>query len=384
MASKQAPITGSVLEWAIRDRLTSIGFVADSAEVTESELRAWIYEDDQPTETQLKRLAKTLRRPVSFFFLEQPPSHLPVAAEFRRFAGSSDRATQEALDAINLARRIQKTHAWIRLRLEENPIALPQLDVSADIEESGENLRKWLDWSTDNQTGKKATDASAAKVMRNRLQSKGIITLSLTLDEDITRGFSLHNEWAPLVAVNTRDAQPARLFSYAHELVHLCLGENAVCGTAGKKTGVERFCNRAGSALLMPRHAFLSFVSEQFRGSPVSTVRQVTRLKNHFRVSYRAAAIRAEQLNIASPGLYDRIDAIAKVDMKPRGGRAAPGQVRDRPAIRVDQYGHEFVSTLFEAERSGLLKRHQLTDLLRVSDKELSKVKQLSAAGANA
>jgi Zn-dependent peptidase ImmA (M78 family) len=384
MTSKQVPITGAVLEWAIRDRLTSVGFVADSIEVAESDLRAWMNEDDRPTETQLKKLAKELRRPVSFFFLEQPPSHSPVSAEFRRFAGSSDRTTQEALDAINMARRIQKTHAWIRVRLGEDPIVLPRLNVSADVEESGEALREWLDWSVDNQTGAKATDASAAKGMRNCLQAKGIVTLSLTLDEDITRGFSLHNEWAPLVAVNTRDPQPTRLFSYAHEIVHLCLGEDAVCGTMGKKAGVERFCNRVGSAILMPRQAFLSFANQQFQDTPISTVGQVTRLKNYFRVSYRAAAIRAEQLNIATSGLYDSIDAIAKVDVTPRGGRAQPLQVRDRPTIRVDQYGHEFVSTLFEAERAGLLTRHQLTDLLRVSDKELSKVRQLSAAGADA
>src|SRR3546814_15415300 len=57
--------------------------------------------------------------------------------------------------------------------------------------------------------------------------------------------FRSHDPYAPLVAANTRDPHPARLFSYAHELVHLCLGEDAVCGTQGAKQGLERFCNRS-------------------------------------------------------------------------------------------------------------------------------------------
>jgi Zn-dependent peptidase ImmA (M78 family) len=210
------------------------------------------------------------------------------------------------------------------------------------------------------------------------------LALNLTLDDGISRGFSLHHRYAPLVAANTRDPHPARLFSYAHELVHLCLGEDAVCGTHGAKRGIERFCNRVASALLMPRRAFIEFKTSKFGAELIYDLKQVTAVKNRFRVSMRAAAIRLEELGLAASGLYEKVDSTATVDKK-KGGFAVPGQEpRTRPIIRVDQYGHEFISTLFSAEEKGLLRRRQISELLSVSENELGRVQQLAAIGADA
>lgn len=382
MAAKPAPITGSVLEWAIRDSGLTSGEIADKAEVSETQLREWMYEDSQPSTTQLRRLAKTLGRPESFFFLETPPQKKPTPAEFRRFAGSTARPGTHTIEGVKLARRVQKTHAWIRQRGHEDPVPLPSIRGENDVEEVAERLRSWLGWSTTTQI--QGTDAAAAKEFRTALQAKGILALNLTLDEDITRGFSLHHPYAPLVAANTRDPHPARLFSYAHEFVHLCLGgEDAVCGTHGAKKGTEQFCNRVASALLMPRRPFIEYKNSKFGAGKVSELKQVTTMKNRFRVSMRAAAIRLEELGLAAAGLYEKVDRTAAVDKK-RRGFSPPGQEpRTRPRMRVDQYGHEFIGSLFAAEEKGLLRPRQISELLRVSDTELSYVRQLASVGVD-
>ncbi|TSD40508.1 ImmA/IrrE family metallo-endopeptidase [Rhodococcus sp. KBS0724] len=382
MAVAYAPITGSVLEWAIRDAGVSAGELADRVEATEAQLRGWMYEDSQPSTKQLKNLAKALSRPESFFFLEGPPKKQPTPAEFRHFAGSNGRPGPQTLEGIKLARRVQKTHAWIRQRGNEDPISLPEINASQDVEIAAGIIQVWLDWSTSAQTG--GTEAATAKEFRNALQAKGILALNLTLDENATRGFSLHHSYAPLVAANTRDPHPARLFSYAHELVHLCLGEDAVCGTNGSQKGIERFCNRVAAALLMPKRAFVEYKNLKFGSVIVSEIKQVTTIKNHFRVSMRAASIRLEGLGLASRSLYSLVDNTATVDKKSSGGRYTPGQERTRPVIRVDQYGHEFINNLFGAEKKGLLRRRQISELLSVSEKELNHVQQLSSAGVDA
>ncbi|MFW0786400.1 XRE family transcriptional regulator [Gordonia sp. CPCC 206044] len=380
MPAQPAPITGSVLEWAIRDTELTPGEVADRAEVAVTLLRAWMYEDTSPNTTQLKKLAKALGRPESFFFLEEPPKQQPTPVEFRRFAGSTDRPGPRTIEGIKLARRVQTTHAWIRKR-DEGPVALPGLSVDENVEGVAELLREWLGWSTEHQTD--ATEATVAKDFRSALQAKGILALNLTLDAGVSRGFSLHDSYAPLVAANTRDPHPARLFSYAHELVHLCLGEDAVCGTQGAKQGLERFCNSVASALLMPRRSFVEFKNSKFGSEPISDLKQITTIKNRFRVSMRATAIRLEELGLGVPGLYRKVDREAKVDQK-KGGFAAPGQPpRTRPVIRVDQYGHEFIGALFSAEEKGLLRRRQISELLSVSEKELAHVQRLAAIGAD-
>ena len=380
MRAQPAPITGSVLDWAIRDTELTLGEVADKVEVNEAQLRAWMFEDSYPNTTQLKNLSKALGRPESFFFLEEPPKQQPTPAEFRRFAGSNGRPGAKTIDGIKLARRVQKTHAWIRQR-GEGPVALPSIEVDDNVEKVAELLRTWLGWSTEHQTD--ATEATVARDFRSALQTKGILALNLTLDDGISRGFSLHHPYAPLVAANTRDPHPARLFSYAHELVHLCLGEDAVCGTRGAKQGIERFCNRVASAILMPRRTFIDFKNMKFGVEKISDLKQITTIKNRFRVSMRAASIRLEELGLASSGLYEKVDNTATVDQK-KSGFGAPGQEpRTRPIIRVDQYGHEFISTLFSAEEQGLLRRRQISELLSVSEKELGRVQQLAAIGTD-
>ena len=226
-------------------------------------------------------------------------------------------------------------------------------------------------------------DAAAARAFRNALQAKGVLALNLTLDRDLTRGFSLHHLNAPLVAANTRDPHPARLFSYAHELVHLCLGRDAVCGTQGSHPGVERFCNQVAAAVLMPREDLVAYKEKRFGDSLITDVKRVTTIKNHFHVSMRAAAIRLENLGLGIKGLFRTVDQTVTVDQKGRGFPSPNSEARTRPIIRVEQYGHEFVGALFAAQEKGILRPRQISELLSVSEKELGQVKYLAVIGSD-
>ncbi len=373
------PLTSSVLAWAVAESGRTPGEIADHLDVHTSDLQAWIAEEKQPNKTQLSKLARLLGRPESFFFLPQPPTAATVQATFRTYngAGAPTRPTAGTAQALQLARRAQKVAAWIHERLDSAPVAVPTAKRREDPEKVGARLRAWLGWSVQNQTAETSTDTSAAKALRGALQDQGLLVLHLTLDEGVTRGFSLAHELAPLVAVNTRDHVRARLFSYGHELAHLALRDNSVCLSRSDQA-VERFCNQVSAALLMPEEEFSTFVKTKLAGR-VRDRANAVKVRNHFRVSLPAAAIRAETLGLASAGLYESV--VADVEIKGRGGRYEPGNERTRPRVRVDQYGQAFVSTLLEAEDAGVLRRPQLLSLLRVSDGELHAVRELTAVG---
>lgn len=376
-----APITGAVLGWALQDAGIELQALSQHLETPENIVQTWISEETQPSLGQLDKIAGLLHRPRSFFFLPQPPGRNPVPVEFRTYQNSSSEPGPETVAGLQLAQRIQKTTAWVRERLGEASIAIPAPPAHSTDEDHAAALRTWLGWNPhDPLADDEVTETFITKAFRAAMQDRGLLVLHLTLDSDRTRGFSLWHETAPLLAVNTREGYRARYFSYAHELAHLSLGRAAVCGFKSANQGMERRCNQVAAAILMPAGPFTTYARRRFGTRAIDSVDEVKTLRNKFHVSLRAAAVRAEALGLAAPGLYSRVDAVAEYSGK-GGGTYVPGNERTRPVIRVDEYGREFVHTLVKAEDAHVLRRRQVAELLRVSDRELEQLKGLALAG---
>ncbi len=255
-------ISPQVLRWA---RLRSGRSISD---LKRFPVVDWEAHTVLPTMRQLEDYAKATRTPVGFLFLSQPPQAETVPIpDFRTFGGDSDvhTPTPDLLDTIYAC---QQRQDWFREFAEENgadEVALvgslntetPATDAAAQLREAlGFGLDRRVEFSNWAETLAGLRDhAEEAGVM---VMISGIVGANTkrVLNPQEFRGFALADPLAPVVFINGADTKAAQIFTLAHELAHISLGESAISkpelGELSDQDETERWCNSVAAELLIP------------------------------------------------------------------------------------------------------------------------------------
>jgi Zn-dependent peptidase ImmA (M78 family) len=95
---------------------------------------------------------------------------------------------------------------------------------------------------------------------------------------------------APLVFINGKDSKSAQMFTLAHELVHIWLGESALSDTNPLNVSsneIEIWCNRVAAEILVP----LKAIKDEYRQN-ANLTEETNRLARYFKVSTFVILIR--------------------------------------------------------------------------------------------
>lgn len=250
-----------VLQWAAqRARLSD-----EKLSARFSKWSQWISGEVQPTLKQLEDFARLTHTALGYFFLPQPPAlKLPVP-DFRTLRDQAlAEPTTNLLDTLYLC---QQRQDWYRDHARMH--GLPRLDfvASAWLTESPEavanRLREKLGLSSQARR-QMPSWSEALRQLIAKSEEIGILVMVSSvvgsnshrkLDVGEFRGFALADEIAPLIFLNGADSKAAQMFTLAHELAHVWLGETGVSDTQAGQVPerlIEKWCNQVAAELLMP------------------------------------------------------------------------------------------------------------------------------------
>ena len=131
------------------------------------------------------------------------------------------------------------------------------------------------------------------------------------------RGFALSDPLAPAVFINGADAPAAWVFTLAHELAHIWLGESGVSDAAPQASNPqERLCNEIAAEFLVPAEA----LRRLWAGAEAqSDADRIELGRRRFKVSSLVIARRALVLEMIPHRLYAVIYESAKKSKKGSG-----------------------------------------------------------------
>ena len=228
-------------------------------------LEAWERGVTMPTFRQLEDFAKATYLPIGYLFLREPPvEELPVT-DFRTIGGTEvRRASPNLLDTLYLCQQRQDWYREEARTAGEPPLEfVGSLNTSVEISTAGAIMRDALGFDLE-QRRRATTWSDALRQFIEQADALGVLVMvsgivgsntSRKLKPEEFRGFVLSDPSAPLVFINGADTKAAQMFTLAHEIAHLWLGESGISNTQAVSTpdhAVERWCNQVAAELLAP------------------------------------------------------------------------------------------------------------------------------------
>lgn len=277
----------SLLAWA-RERA---GLSEDSLTQRFPRLVAWERGDASPTLKQLEDYARATHTPIGFLLLAEPPVETMPIPDYRTVGDAGvQRPSADLLDTIFLCQQRQEWYGrYSEVTREDEVSVVGTMTVNTAVRAAAETMRSALGFDL---AQRGSSWSEALRRLIDGAENIGILVMvsgvvgsntHRKLDPREFRGFALVDARAPVIFINGADTKSAQIFTVAHELAHVWLGETALDDAdlqAQPQIETERWCNQVAAEMLVP----LARVTEEFNsGAPL--VEELERLARIFRVS---------------------------------------------------------------------------------------------------
>jgi Zn-dependent peptidase ImmA (M78 family) len=318
----KALINSDMIVWAADRANISAEAVSAKLKLEPEKVLSWFDGVDQPSFAQAQKLAKCLHIPFGFLYRRTPPDdELPIPD--LRTVGS-DPATGLDHNFRDLLKDVLFKRDWYRdFCIEIDGDDLPfvgRFNVNSSVTEVARDIKRVLFREAKFDIGSVTNWEAYLTVLMRKAEDAGIWVMrngvvgsntTRVLSVSQFRGFAISDPIIPLVFINGTDAKAAQIFTFAHELAHIWLGESGISNVRigdidyGTHRSLERKCNQIAAEFLVPAEDLLALWMPE---NPAGW--NIDRNAKHFKVSRIVTARRAFDLGLIAEDDYKRYYAV--------------------------------------------------------------------------
>ena len=268
MAEEKVSISPEVLKWAFRRIGKPPG---PTAPAWINRAARWLDSDKQPTFRQVKAFAQHAHLPLYYLRRDEPPPKAKVSIPDMRAIASGEvpEPSLGLLGAIHLCRLRQE---WYKGYLRSGSDVFCDFVGSASLEDLADEVAASMrDKLGLHEIPLRGSQEDRLKTLTEVAEKIGILVMRSSmvrnpyrmLKPEEFRGIALADEVdkeTPVIFINSAAPKSTLAFTFAHELAHIWLGENALSGGEDGQylsidaKQIEQWCDRVAVEFLAPAH----------------------------------------------------------------------------------------------------------------------------------
>lgn len=353
--------------------------------ISAQKLAAWESGSDLPSITEAKKLASLYKVPLACFYLSSPPEKRIKKYTDRRTLNGTVYCTTsyELWSEINrIISNREKLLEYVDTE-EMGRYTLPILEPDSTVDEIAEILRTYLGIRFPFKN-KNAYKNNAFNYFRSIFEHKGISVSQISgVSLNEMRGLSISYDFCPIIAINNKDFERAKVFSLFHELAHLVRRSSSLCKIDfdERNDDEEKLCDSIAAATLLPKAAFTKVAKDFYKKYAEWSSICLQDVGDKFGVSSVVVLRRLYELNIIQKPSYIQIyrslneEFEAKRDLieKSRKGKNIPVHYYVK---YLNHQGYLFPRVIMNAHANGKLTFGEMCRTLNVSSRHIGDIER--------
>lgn len=369
----EAFVTPEVLTWARRRMGLDIPSAAKKLGVVAPTLESWERGESRPSFKKAGGIADKLNVPFGYLFLAQPPSEELPLPDLRTVSpDASEHPSPDFLETLEDALRKQD---WYREYLQnkgaeplpfvakyklEEPVSAVASDLRTSLRIDDRMRAEAGNWEQFLTEFVRRAEEAGVLVLRSGIVGNNT---HRPLDVDEFRGFAISDVLAPLVFINSKDAKSAQIFTLAHELAHLWIGESGISNpdysksASRQRNAADQQCDRIAAQVLVPPENFVLRWDDA-----VDLDENIAKLSRQYRVSRFVILRSAYDYGQVEPSAYTEKLNEFKNDFQ-QAGSDGGGNYHNNVLSRNSR---TFTMTVLTAAAEGELHYREAASLLNI------------------